>query len=166
MPAHDIVSREDWIKARRGLLVEEKKFTRARDVLSARRRELPWVKVEKDYVFEGPDGEETLRDLFGGKSQLIIYHFMYGPGWEQGCAACSLLSDHIDGAFIHLAQRDVTLLAVSHAPLQEFAGFKKRMGWRFKWVSSAASDFNTDFHVSYDKDELEKGKVYYNYNMQ
>lgn len=166
MSTHTIVSSEGWVRARKDLLAEEKKFTQARDRLSAHRRELPWVKIDKDYVFVGPEGKETLLELFAGKSQLIIYHFMFGPGWEQGCKACSFLSDHIDAAVVHLAQRDVTLLAVSHAPLSEFQGFKERMGWRFKWVSSAKSDFNSDFHVSYDKDELEKGEVYYNYKMQ
>ena len=165
-PTHTIVSSEDWVKARKDLLAEEKKFTQARDRLSAHRRELPWVKIDKDYVFVGPEGKETLLELFAGKSQLIIYHFMFGPGWEQGCKTCSFLSDHIDAAVVHLAQRDVTLLAVSHAPLSEFQGFKERMGWHFKWVSSAKSDFNSDFHISYDKDELEKGEVYYNYKMQ
>jgi len=166
MTQHKIVSRDEWIKARKALLADEKKFTQTRDKLSADRRNLPWVKIEKDYVFAGPDGKETLHDLFDGKSQLIIYHFMFGPGWEQGCPACSFVSDHIDGAAVHLAQRDVTLLAVSHAPLPEFQKFKERMGWRFKWVSSAQSEFNTDFHVSFDKEEIEKGEVHYNYKMQ
>ena len=166
MTEHKIVSRDEWIEARKQLLAKEKAFTQQRDQLSEGRRNLPWVKIEKDYVFEGPDGKESLLELFNGKSQLIIYHFMFGPGWEQGCKSCSLVSDHIDGAVVHLAQRDVTLLAVSHAPLPEFAGFKERMGWRFKWVSSAKSDFNTDFQVSFDKGKIEKGDVNYNYKMQ
>jgi predicted dithiol-disulfide oxidoreductase (DUF899 family) len=162
---HQVVSREDWLAARRRLLSKEKEFTRRRDRLSAERRELPWVRVEKDYVFDGPDGKETLADLFAGRSQLLVYHFMLGPGWEQGCPSCSFLSDHIDGANWHLPQRDVTLLAVSRAPLPEIEAFKARMGWRFKWVSSHANDFNRDYHVSFTKEELAKGKVDYNYDM-
>ena len=121
----------------------------ARRNLSAARRDLPWVKVEKNYVFDDPSGKETLADLFGGKSQLIVYHFMLGPGWEQGCPSCSFLADHFDGAAIHLAQRDVTLVVVSRAPLAEIEAYKKRMGWKFKWVSSFGNDFNHDFHVSF-----------------
>jgi predicted dithiol-disulfide oxidoreductase (DUF899 family) len=162
---HRVVSREDWLAARRQLLSEEKEFTRRRDQLSAQRRALPWVRVEKDYVFDTPDGKETLADLFDGRSQLMVYHFMFGPEWEQGCPSCSFLSDHIDGANWHLPQRDVTLLAVSRAPLAQIEAFKARMGWRFKWVSSYGSDFNYDFHVSFTKEELAKGKVDYNYDM-
>jgi predicted dithiol-disulfide oxidoreductase (DUF899 family) len=162
---HRVVSREDWLAARRQLLGKEKEFTRRRDRLSAERRELPWVKVEKEYVFDTPDGKETLADLFGGRSQLMVYHFMFGPGWEQGCPSCSFVSDHIDGANWHLPHRDVTLLAVSRAPLPEIEAFKQRMGWRFKWVSSYGSDFNYDFHVSFTKEELAKGKVAYNYDL-
>jgi predicted dithiol-disulfide oxidoreductase (DUF899 family) len=162
---HRVVSQQDWLAARRQLLRREKEFTRLRDQLSAERRELPWVRVEKDYVFDGPDGKETLADLFDGRSQLMVYHFMFGPGWEQGCPSCSFLSDHIDGANWHLPQRDVTLLAVSRAPLSEIEDFRRRMGWRFKWVSSYGSDFNYDFHVSFTKEELAKGKVDYNYDL-
>jgi len=163
---HKVVSREEWLKARRAFLAKEKEFTRQRDELSRQRRELPWVKVEKDYVFDGPNGKETLADLFEGRSQLIIYHFMFGPGWEQGCPSCSFLSDHIDGALAHLNARDVTLVVISRAPLSQIEAFKKRMGWRFKWVSSNGNDFNYDYHVSFTKDEMAKGKVDYNYTTQ
>jgi predicted dithiol-disulfide oxidoreductase (DUF899 family) len=163
MQPHKSVSREEWLAARKAHLAKEKEFTRLRDRLSAERRELPWVKVEKIYVFDGPDGQEALADLFEGRSQLIVYHFMFGPGWEQGCPSCSFLSDHIDGARVHLAHRDVTLLAVSRAPLPQIEAFKQRMGWRFKWVSSHGNDFNRDYHVSFTPDEMASGKVYYNY---
>jgi predicted dithiol-disulfide oxidoreductase (DUF899 family) len=159
------VSRDDWIAARKELLRKEKQFTRERDRLSALRRQLPWVKVEKAYVFDGPAGKETLADLFDKRSQLIVYHFMFGPGWEQGCPSCSLLADHFDGATVHLAQRDVTFVAISRAPLAEIEPFRRRMGWRFKWLSSADNDFNHDYQVSFTPDEMAKGKVYYNYNM-
>jgi predicted dithiol-disulfide oxidoreductase (DUF899 family) len=165
MQPHKLVSRDQWLAARKAHLVKEKEFTRARDELSRQRRELPWVKVDKSYVFDGPDGKETLADLFGGRSQLIVYHFMFGPGWEQGCPSCSLLADHFDGAVVHLAQRDVTLLVVSRAPLPQIDAFKQRMGWRFKWISSHGNDFNRDYHVSFSKDEMDRGKVYYNYDM-
>ncbi len=162
---HRVVSQQDWLAARKQLLSKEKEFTRLRDRLSVERRELPWVKVEKEYVFETPDGKATLADLFDGRSQLMVYHFMFGPGWEQGCPSCSFVSDHIDGANWHLPHRDVTLLAVSRAPLAEIEAFKQRMGWRFKWVSSYGNDFNRDYHVSFTPDEMAQGKVYYNYAM-
>jgi predicted dithiol-disulfide oxidoreductase (DUF899 family) len=162
---HRVVSQEDWLAARRQLLRKEKEFTRLRDQLSAERRELPWLRVEKEYVFDGPDGKETLADLFDGRSQLMVYHFMFGPGWEQGCPSCSFLSDHIDAANWHLPERDVTLLGVSRAPLSEIEAFKQRMGWRFKWVSSYGNDFNRDYHVSFTPDEMAQGEVYYNYGM-
>ena len=165
MQPHKIVSQSEWLAARKAFLENEKRFTRARDELSRQRRELPWVKVDKPYVFDGPDGKETLADLFDGRSQLIVYHFMFGPGWEQGCPSCSFLADHFDGAAVHLAQRDVTLLVVSRAPFTQIETFKRRMGWRFKWVSSFGGDFNRDYHVSFTKDELEKGKAYYNYDV-
>jgi predicted dithiol-disulfide oxidoreductase (DUF899 family) len=165
MQPHEIVSQEEWLVARKAHLAKEKELTRLRDQLSAERRELPWVKIEKRYVFDGPDGRETLAELFGGRSQLLVYHFMLGPGWEEGCRSCSYLADHIDGANLHLPQRDVTLLAVSRAPLAEIEAFKRRMGWRFKWVSSYGNDFNQDFHVSFTKEELANGKVDYNYDM-
>lgn len=164
MQPHKIVSREEWLQARKAHLAQEKRFTRERDELSRQRRELPWVRIDKDYVFDGPDGKETLGELFGGRNQLVVYHFMFGPDWEQGCPSCSLLADHFDGAATHLAQRDVTLLAVSRAPLPQIETFKRRMGWRFKWVSSFGNDFNRDFHVSFTKDELSKGKVNYNFD--
>ncbi len=159
---HAVVSQNEWLKARKALLAKEKEFTRQRDALSARRRDLPWVKIDKTYTFDGPQGRETLAALFGGRSQLLIYHFMLGPGWAQGCPSCSLLADHFDGAAIHLAQRDVTLVVVSRAPLAEIAAYQKRMGWRFKWVSSHGSDFNHDFHVSFTPEEM-TGEVEYNY---
>jgi predicted dithiol-disulfide oxidoreductase (DUF899 family) len=165
MQPHKIVSQEEWLVARKAHLAKEKELTRLRDQLSTERRALPWVKVDKAYVFDGPDGPETLAELFGGRSQLLVYHFMLGPGWEQGCPSCSYLADHIDGANLHLPQRDVSLLAVSRAPLAQIEAFKQRMGWRFKWVSSYGSDFNRDFHVSFTKEELANGKVDYNYGM-
>jgi predicted dithiol-disulfide oxidoreductase (DUF899 family) len=157
---HSIVSQNEWLTARKALLAKEKEFSKARDALSAARRELPWVKIEKNHVFDGPQGKEPLADLFGGKSQLIVYHFMLGPGWVQGCPSCSFLADHFDGAVAHLAQRDVALVVVSRAPLGEIEAYKKRMGWKFKWVSSYGNDFNRDFHVSFTKEETEKGAEY------
>jgi predicted dithiol-disulfide oxidoreductase (DUF899 family) len=159
----EIVSEAEWLVARKDLLRREKEFTRERDALSAARQKLPMVKIDKEYVFEGTDGEETLADLFDGRSQLIVYHFMLGPDWEEGCKSCSYLADHFDGAIVHLAHRDVTFVVVSRAPLQKIDMFKKRMGWRFKWVSSYGNDFNFDYHVSFTKDEEAKGKVAYNY---
>ena len=161
---HAVVSQDEWLTARKALLAKEKEFSKARDQLSAARRTLPWVKIEKSYVFDGPAGKETLTDLFGAKSQLLVYHFMLGPGWVQGCPSCSFLADHFDGAVAHLAQRDVTLVVVSRAPLAEIDAYKKRMGWRFKWVSSYGTDFNRDYHVSFSKDEV-AGEVNYNYAM-
>ena len=165
MQPHKVVSQTEWLAARKAHLATEKKFTAARDKMSRQRRELPWVKVDKPYVFDSPAGKETLADLFGDRSQLIVYHFMFGPDWEQGCPSCSFLSDHFDGATVHLAHRDVTLLAVSRAPLPQIAAFKKRMGWRFKWVSSFGSDFNRDYNVSFTKDEREQSKACYNYEL-
>jgi predicted dithiol-disulfide oxidoreductase (DUF899 family) len=161
-----VVSQDEWLKARKEHLTKEKDFSRLRDELSRQRRELPWVKVEKNYTFEGAGGKVTLAELFEKRNQLIIYHFMFGPGWKEGCPSCSFLGDHFDGAAVHLANRDVTLAVVSRATLPEIEAFKKRMGWRFKWVSSFGSDFNYDYHVSFTKDELAKGEVYYNYGMQ
>jgi len=158
-----VVSREEWLAARLDLLEKEKAFTRQRDALSAERRKLPRVRVDKEYVFDAPAGKKSLADLFGGKSQLIVYHFMFGPGWKEGCPSCSLLADHFDGSVGHLANRDVALVVVSRAPLPQIEAFKKRMGWRFPWVSSAGCDFNRDYHVSFTKDELAEGKAYYNY---
>ena len=159
----NVVSEQEWLVARRDLLAREKELTRLRDQVSEHRRELPWVKVEQEYVFAGPDGKETLAELFAGRSQLIIYHFMLGPGWEEGCKSCSYLADHFDGANIHLPHRDVTLIVVSRAPLREIQEYQKRMGWRFKWVSSHGTSFNFDFHVSFTPEEEEENKVFYNY---
>ena len=161
---HRIVSRQDWVEARRRLLAEEKAFTHARDALSARRRELPWVRVEKSYVFDGPDGECTLAGLFDGRSQLLVYHFMFGPDWEEGCPSCSYMADHFDGARQHLVQRDVSLVAVARAPIGRIEAFRQRLGWRFPFVSSFRSDFNRDFDVSFAKDGAGT-EVYYNYGM-
>jgi predicted dithiol-disulfide oxidoreductase (DUF899 family) len=158
-----IVSKAEWLIARKDLLTREKELTRLRDELSRHRRELPWVKVDKEYLFDGPDGKVTLADLFDGHSQLMVYHFMFGPGWEEGCKSCSYLADHFDGANWHLPHRDVTFVVVSLAPLSEIEPFKKRMGWRFKWVSSHRNDFNFDYHVSATEDEQAKGQMYYNY---
>ena len=159
-----IVSRDEWLAARRALLVKEKAHTRAGDALSAERRRLPMVKVESPYMFETPDGRRSLGDLFAGRNQLVVYHFMMGPGWVEGCPSCSFLVDHVDGAVAHLADRDVTLVAVSRAPLAEIEAFKRRMGWRFTWVSSYGTDFNWDYHVSFTKDEVAQGKMHYNYD--
>jgi len=156
-----IVSHDEWIAARKEYLIKEKEFSRQRDELSRLRRELPMEKVEKAYVFDGPNGNETLADLFDGRGQLVVYHFMLGPGWKEGCPSCSLLADHFDGSTIHLAQRDVTFAVVSRAPLAEIEAFQKRMGWKFKWVSSFGSDFNFDFQASATPGAL--GKSYYNY---
>jgi predicted dithiol-disulfide oxidoreductase (DUF899 family) len=163
MTAHAIASREEWLKARKVLLAEEKALTHARDRLSAKRRQLPWVKLDKNYVFDGLRGRESLADLFEGRSQLVIYHFMFGPDWPQGCPSCSFLADHIDGANQHLRQHDVTLTVASRAPWAKIEAFKKRMGWQFHWVSSAPSDFNVDFHVSFTEKDKAKGKVTYNF---
>lgn len=160
-----VVPQADWLAARKELLTKEKEFTRLRDEISRHRRELPWEKVDKNYVFDGPQGKQTLSDLFDGRSQLIVYHFMFGPGWKEGCPSCSFLADSFDGAAVHLAQRDATFVAVSRASLPEIEAFQKRMGWRFKWVSSFGSDFNVDYQVSTAKDEQAKGKVYYNYKL-
>ena len=158
-----VVSHAEWLAARKAFLAKEKEFTRLRDELSRQRRELPWEKVEKQYLFDGPKGKETLADLFDGRSQLIVYHFMLGPGWKEGCPSCSYLADHFDGPAIHLANRDVTLAVISRAPMAEIEAFKKRMGWKFHWVSSFGSDFNYDYHVSFTPEERAKGKVSYNY---
>jgi predicted dithiol-disulfide oxidoreductase (DUF899 family) len=160
-----VVSRDEWLTARKELLAKEKQLTRQRDTLNAERRELPWVKVDKIYVFEGPNGKETLADLFEGRGQLIVYHFMFGPDWIEGCPSCSFNMDHTDGALVHLAQRDVTFVAISRAPVSKIEAFKRRMSWRFKWVSSYGNDFNYDYHVSFTTDEMTRGKVYYNFEM-
>ena len=158
-----IVSRDAWLKARKKLLNKEKKFTRDREKLAAERRQLPWVKVEHDYVFEGPNGRESLSDLFGNNSQLVVYHFMFGPDWKEGCAHCSFWADHYDGMVPHLGARDTSFAVISRAPRSEIAPFQKRMGWTFKWLSSGQNNFNYDFHVSFHPEDLKKGRAVYNY---
>jgi predicted dithiol-disulfide oxidoreductase (DUF899 family) len=160
---HPIVSPGEWLQARKGLLAKEKEFTRLRDELSRQRRELPWEKVEKNYVFEGPKGKESLADLFEGRSQLIVYHFMFGPDWPEGCPSCSMVADHFDGSLAHLAQRDVTLVVASRARREQIEAFQKRMGWHFKWVSANGTDFNRDYRVSFTKEEIADGAKPYNY---
>src|SRR5271166_1526030 len=160
-----VVSSSEWLAARKAFLAKEKEFTRLRDELSRERRELPWEKVEKSYTFEGPNGKETLADLFDGRSQLVVYHFMLGPGWAEGCKSCSYLADHFDGMTIHLAHRDVTFVVVSHAPYAEIAAFKERMGWKFHWASSFGTDFNYDYNVSFSAEQRAQGEILYNYEM-
>lgn len=160
-----IVSEKEWLDARKEFLKKEKELTHLRDSLRAERLRLPWVKVEKEYRFDGPKGEVTLVDLFEGRSQLMIQHFMFGPEWKEGCPGCSFLADHTDAARIHLDHHDVTLAAVSRAPWPMIAAFKKRMGWKFNWVSSFRSDFNFDYHVSFTKEEREQGRSIYNYEV-
>ena len=160
---HAVVSRPEWLAARKAHLQKEKEFTHLRDELGRSRRELPWEKVEKQYVFETLQGKKKLVDLFDGRSQLFVYHFMLGPGWKEGCPSCSMLADHFDGMLPHLANRDVTLVVSSRAPLAEIETFRKRMGWRFPWVSSFGSEFNSDFQVSFRKEDAEAGQVLYNY---
>jgi predicted dithiol-disulfide oxidoreductase (DUF899 family) len=160
---HKVVSPTVWLAARKRLLAKEKKFSKLRDQLNRQRRELPWVKVDQEYVFDGPDGPKTLAELFGDKSQLIVYHFMFGPGWGDGCPHCSFWADHYDSVKVHLGQRDTALVVVSRAPWPEIEPFKKRMGWRFPWLSSNRNDFNFDFHVSFTPEEIRSGKIFYNY---
>lgn len=159
----NIVSHEEWLESRKLLLEKEKEFTKIRDQLSRQRREMPWEKVEKDYEFQGLEGPVKLSELFNGRSQLIIYHFMFGPDWDAGCKSCSFLADHFDPAVVHLNHRDVTFVAVSRAPLEILQGYKNRMGWKFQWVSSYDSDFNFDYNVSFTDEEMKRGQVYYNY---
>jgi predicted dithiol-disulfide oxidoreductase (DUF899 family) len=166
MTTHRIVSREEWGAARRQLLAREKAFTRARDELSRQRRELPWTRVDTKYVFEGPDGRESLGDLFAGRSQLVVYHFMFDPSWTEGCKSCSFWVDNFDGIVVHLNQRDTSLVLVSRAPLDALQAFRRRMGWRVKWVSSLQTDFNRDYHVTFTPEELASGHVYYNYEQR
>ena len=160
---HRVVSHADWLQARERFLVKEKEFTRMRDELSRARRELPWEKVEKSYTFEGPSGRESLTDLFEGRSQLVVYHFMFAPDWVDGCKHCSFWADNFNGLPVHLNHRDTTFVAISHAPYASIAAFKKRMGWSFKWLSALDSDFNYDLYVSFKPEDLENGKAYYNY---
>jgi len=162
----EVVSPAEWLIARKDLLNREKEFTRQRDALTTARQKLPMVKIDKEYLFDGPNGRETLSDLFDGRSQLIVYHFMLGPGWGEGCKSCSYLADHFEGPNIHLPHRDVAFVAISRAPLSEIEAYQKRMGWRFKWLSSFGNDFNFDYHVSFTPKEEKKGEVYYNYGTQ
>ncbi len=163
MKQPNIASPAEWVAARKRLLEKEKELTRRQDELAAERQALPWVRVEKAYAFDGPNGAQSLSDLFAGRSQLVIYHFMLGPGWKEGCPSCSLLVDHVNGARVHLAARDVTLTLVSRAPYAEIRRFRERMGWALPWASSHGSDFNRDFYVSFTKDEVAAGSFYYNY---
>ncbi len=161
-----IVSEEEWVEARKALLKKEKEFTTLRDQLSQQRRDLPWVAVDKEYVFEGQNGKQTLPELFDGRSQLIVYHFMFDPIWEEGCPHCSFWADNFNGIIVHLNHRDVTMIAVSRAPYSKLAEYQKRMGWDFKWVSSYDTDFNFDYHVSFTPEELAKNEVFYNYTIE
>jgi predicted dithiol-disulfide oxidoreductase (DUF899 family) len=163
---HSIVTPSEWLAARRQLLAEEKLLTRQMDAVSAKRRALPWVKIDKDYQFDSRKGRVALGGLFNGRGQLVIQHFMLGPGWEEGCPSCSYMADHTDGMLPHLGARDTTMLAVSRAPLAEIEAFKKRMGWQFEWVSSHGGEFNHDFNVSFTEEEVASGKVNYNYTTQ
>ncbi|WP_088346782.1 MULTISPECIES: thioredoxin family protein [Rhodomicrobium] len=162
-PARSIVSREEWLTARKAHLKNEKALTRMRDMVSAERRALPWVKVEKDYVFDTAEGKRTLAELFGANSQLIVHHFMWRWDLDQGCVSCSLAADHAEGALVHLQHHDVSYVRVSRAPLAKLEAYKKRLGWTAEWVSSYGSDFNYDYHVSFSKDDMASGKLYYNY---
>ncbi len=161
--AHRIASTAEWLTERRRLLEREKALTRLADDIARDRRALPWVPVDKDYAFESASGPLTIADLFDGRRQLLVQHFMLAPGWKQGCPSCSFMADHVDGMTVHLENRDVTLVAVSRAPLAEIERFRRRMGWRFRWVSSHGSDFNGDFGVSFTPEQLDQGDVQYNY---
>jgi predicted dithiol-disulfide oxidoreductase (DUF899 family) len=163
---HRIVSKDEWLAARSALLKKEKEFTLLRDKLGQQQRDMPWVLVDKKYLFDGPNGKQTLSDLFDGRSQLIVYHFMYDPNWDAGCPSCSFWADNFNGIVVHLNQRDVTMIAVSKAPYSKIGEYKKRMGWNFKWVSSYDNDFNFDYHVSFTPEELSDKKAFYNYNLQ
>ena len=163
MTTHMTATRDKWLEARLDLLAAEKDLTRRGDEVTRLRQQLPWVRVDKNYVFEGPEGPVTLAGLFDGRSQLIVQQFMLAPGWEEGCKSCSYMADHTDAMTIHLAHRDVTMVAISRAPLAEIERFRRRMGWHFKWVSSYGTDFNYDFGVSFTPEEAAKGKVSYNY---
>ncbi len=163
MENHKIVSHREWIEARRKLLKKEKEFTRLRDQISQWRRDLPWELVEKSYVFEGPGGKENLSDLFDGRSQLVVYHFMFAPDWDAGCPHCSHWADNFDRVIVHLNQRDVTMIAVSRAPYNKLVVYEKRMGWSFKWVSSFESDFNFDYQASFTPNQLAIKRAFYNF---
>jgi predicted dithiol-disulfide oxidoreductase (DUF899 family) len=163
MQTHSVVSRDEWLIKRRALLAREKEAIHLRDAVNAERQALPWVKVDTEYVFESSEGKKTLAELFDGRSQLVVYHFMFGPDWEAGCPGCSFFSDHVGGMLTHLNHHDVTFLAVSRAPMDKIAAYKKRMGWQFPWVSSFGTTFNHDYRVSFSQDELASGSVDYNY---
>jgi predicted dithiol-disulfide oxidoreductase (DUF899 family) len=165
MTEHPVVSHEEWESARKKLLEKEKEFSKLRDQLTKLRQSQPWEKVEKKYTFEGPHGTESLADLFGDKSQLIVYHFMFDPEWKEGCKSCSFIAEHYNPSIVHLNHRDVAMVTVSRAPLEKLEAYKKRMGWSFKWVSSFASDFNSDYQVSLSPGETQEGEVYYNYRI-
>jgi predicted dithiol-disulfide oxidoreductase (DUF899 family) len=164
MTDKNIVSDDEWLEARQTLLQKEKEFTRLRDELTAARQKMPWRRIDKDYGFSGPDGNESLAELFAGKKQLIVYHFMFGPDWQEGCPSCSFWADNYNGVDVHLAHRDTTLLAISNTSFDKLEAYRQRMGWTFKWVSSLDSDFNRDFDVSFTSDEVENGEMYYNYS--
>ena len=166
LKGHKIVSKEEWVEARKELLKKEKEFTTLRDQLSQYRRDLPWVAINKEYVFEGRNGKQTLSELFDGRSQLLVYHFMFDPSWEAGCPNCSFWADNFNGIIVHLNQRDVTMIAASRAPYSKIEAYQKRMGWDFKWVSSYDTDFNFDYHVSFTQEELDKKEAFYNYIAQ
>lgn len=163
---HPIVSKERWVAERKTLLAHERELTHLRDQIARERRALPWERIEKDYVFDAPEGRRALADLFEGRRQLLVQHFMLGPGWEQGCPSCSFMADHTDGMTLHLAHRDTTFVAISRAPLAEIQRFRQRMGWQFTWVSSNANDFNFDFGVSFTPEEKAKNEITYNYGKQ
>lgn len=166
MENHPVASHLEWVEARKRLLAKEKEFTRLRDELSRERRALPWERVEKNYVFDGSEGKKTLAQLFDGRHQLIVYHFMFAPDWQEGCQSCSFWADNFNGIPVHLRQRDVNFVAVSRAPIAKLEVFKKRMGWSFPWYSSGDGDFNFDYHVSFRPEELARGAVAYNYRQQ
>ena len=163
---HQVVPHEQWLEARKAFLAQEKAFTRERDRLSQARRDLPWERVDKDYVFDGPAGKQTLAQLFGSSSQLVVYHFMYDPEWDEGCKSCSFWADNFNGIPIHLRARDTAFVAVSRAPLLKLEAYRKRMGWSFTWLSSSDSDFNRDFGVEFTEEEVEKKGADYNYTVQ
>ncbi len=163
---HAVVAAEQWLAERKKLLARERELTHLRDQVARERRALPWRRVDKAYVFDTLEGPRRLADLFDGRRQLLVQHFMFGPGWAQGCPSCSFMADHTDGMNVHLAQRDISLVAISRAPLAEIERFRQRMGWQFRWVSSHGSDFNHDFHVSFAPEDMARGEVYYNYALR
>ena len=166
MKNHKVVSKEQWLLARKAHLAREKEFTRQRDQLSKERRELPWVKVDKQYSFEGANGSQSLENLFDGRSQLIIYHFMFGPDWQEGCPSCSFWADNFNGIGVHLNHRDINMIAVSRAPFEKLQTYRERMGWVFPWFSSYGSDFNYDFQASFSPEEMAQDGVFYNYEIR